>query len=235
MKFLYEVEDRFRQAIESNEYSNSNTKKMSIQTYENGNNYVLVDTDQQVFDGIEEKDYKKIAKMYINDYLLGETELSEKEVATIDKKSSGKYTNPGKKEQNFNEKMKLSTELKNILKISQKVGNYKANKPNAKYKSWEYYKFNFLINNKSFEGLINIGIDSNDNKHFYEINKIKRTGGILGTSPNRPTGSSKNNIQQSNNDVKFKLPNKKQEVEQQNLLGKSLYVLNKKAKEYRDI
>ena len=71
--------------------------------------------------------------------------------------------------------MKLSTELKNVLEIAQKYSNAASTKDTSKYKNWEYYKFNFELSGKNFEGTINIGIDSNGNKHFYEINKIHFT------------------------------------------------------------
>ena len=75
-------------------------------------------------------------------------------------------------------------------------------KDTSKYSKWEYYNFNFTLDGQSFSGIVNIGIDNNGNKHFYEVNNIKKTSGISETSPNRPTGFSKNNISQSNSNVK---------------------------------
>ena len=199
---LEKVKRTFEKVYQNNEANSINKATFSIQTDKNGNKYVKVDTDQDIFKGIQEKDYNKVAKMYINDYLLGTTKLSNNDIAVIDKKSANKYTNPGKRQTNFNEKMKLTPELKNVLKISTKVSSSAPTKANTKYSSWEYYDTIFELDGKTFTARINIGIDKNGNKHFYEINKIKKTSGILGTSPNNPTGFSANNVSQSNNNVK---------------------------------
>ena len=87
-------------AYYSNE-SKLSESKFSIQQDSNGNNYVEVDTDQDIFDGIDEKDYNKIAKMYITDYLMGNTKLGNSDKVEINKKTSKKYTNPGKKARKF--------------------------------------------------------------------------------------------------------------------------------------
>lgn len=201
-KQLEKIKYSFDKAYKS---INKNTKsltedKFSIQEDSNGNKYVKVDTDQDIFAGIDKKDYNKIAKMYIEDYLLGETQLSNSDSTIIDKRSSKKYTNPGQTQNKFYEKMQLTPELRNVLEISQKVSEKSPIKANSKYSNWEYYKFNFSINGKNFEGLVNIGIDSNGNKHFYEINNIKETS-ILGTSLDNRTDFSNKSITNSNENV----------------------------------
>ncbi|RGD73814.1 LPD38 domain-containing protein [Anaerofustis stercorihominis] len=159
--------------------------KYSIQSDKDGNKYVKIDTDQDIFEGIAKKDYSKIAKMYMQDYLRGETVLSKDDKAIIGRKGINKYTNPGKRQFLFDKKMRLTPELKNVLKIAKKIEESDASKANSKYKNWEYYNFKFSIDDKNFSGIINIGIDENGNKHFYEINNIKeaRLGGISGISP----------------------------------------------------
>lgn len=187
-KYLQELKRKFENAYNTVYKGNAN-QQYSIQTDANGNKYVKVDTDQDIFEGIDKKDYNKIAKMYIQDYLVGKTKLSNNDMTVIDRKSANKYTNPGKKQQNFNEKMQLTPELKNVLEIAQKDSTSRPLKSNSKYKNWEYYKVKFEINGKMFEGLINIGLDSNNNKHFYEINKIRETDDISRTSLNSSSTS----------------------------------------------
>lgn len=46
-------------------------------------------------------------------------------------------------------------------------------KDNSKYSKYEYYLTNFKIENM-FQCKVNIGIDPNENKHLYEVNKIKK-------------------------------------------------------------
>lgn len=197
LKYMLDVANS--QARKTN--TENNGVKFSIQE-KNGSKYVKVDTDQNIFEGVDPKDYNKIAKMYIEDYLLGETTLATNDYAEITKKTAKKYTNPGYNQANFQEKMKLTPELKNVLKIATKVEESAPTKENSKFQKWEYYKFDFMIDGKMFEGTINIGV-TDGNKYLYEINKIheKKTS-ELGTSLDTTTGLRANNIPQSNKKVK---------------------------------
>jgi len=170
--FVRNLANKWQEAYIIQNNNLNNNSYYSIQTDSNGNRYVKVDTDQNIFEGINKKDYNKIAKMYIQDYLMGKTILNNTDSAVIDSRSAKKYTNPTQNPSYIIEKMKLTPELKNVLEISQKESVSLPTKENSKYKSWEYYKFNFELSGKKFEGTVNIGIDKNGNKHFYEINKI---------------------------------------------------------------
>jgi hypothetical protein len=199
VNFVENLKEMWEDAYYSNR-SNIKDKMFSIQQDSNGNKFVNVDTDQDIFDGVDEKDYNKIAKMYITDYLIGNTRLGNNDSVEINKKTSKKYTNPGKKQENFVEKMKLTPELKNVLGIATLRENSIAKKTNSKFANWEYYDFEFKLDGKTFKGNINIGI-TDKGKYLYEINNVKKTSGITGTSLHRPTGFSANNIPQSGNNV----------------------------------
>ena len=199
VNFVENLKEMWEDAYYSNR-SNIKDKMFSIQQDSNGNKFVNVDTDQDIFDGVDEKDYNKIAKMYITDYLIGNTRLSNNDSVEINKKTSKKYTNPGKKQENFVEKMKLTPELKNVLGIATLRENSIAKKTNSKFANWEYYDFEFKLDGKTFKGNINVGI-TDKGKYLYEINNVKKTSGITGTSLHRPTGFSANNIPQSDNNV----------------------------------
>ncbi len=198
--FVRNLANKWQEAYRTQNNNLNNNSYYSIQTDTNGDRYIKVDTDQHIFDGIAQKDYNKIAKMYMQDYLMGKTTLSNNDNTIIDRKSINKYTNPGNTQYQFEEKMKLTPELRNVLKISEKVAQNLPTKSNSKYSKWEYYKFKFTIDGNSFEGLVNIGIDNNGNKHFYEINQIKKTS-ISGTSLNRSTSLSNNSILPTNKNV----------------------------------
>ena len=200
-QFVEDLYYKWTQAYNSNKI---NTKKSSysIQQDSNGNKYINVDTDQDIFEGIEQKDYNKIAKMYMQDYLKGKTTLSENDAVNIGNKGVSKYTNPKQQTKYMNEKMQLSTELKNVLEIAEKVREGAPTKSTSKFPNWEYYKVNFKIGEKNFEGLINIGIDKNGNKHFYEINKIHTTSNShVSASKSSSIDSINNSIPSSNKDV----------------------------------
>lgn len=198
-KIKYNFEKAYRQV---NKQTNNKLKdKFSIQN-NNGNKYVKIDTDQKVFDGIDKKDYNQIAKMYMQDYLKGKTILNENDNANIGRKGINKYTNPNQQTKYLSEKMQLTPELKNVLEIAEKVSEGTPTKDTTKFPNWEYYKFRFEIDGKHFEGLINIGVDKEGNKHFYEINKIHTTSNsYVSTNKSSSTDSIKNSITSQSEDV----------------------------------
>lgn len=198
-KIKYNFEKAYRQV---NKQTNNKLKdKFSIQN-NNGNKYIKIDTDQKVFDGIDKKDYNQIAKMYMQDYLKGKTILNENDNANIGRKGINKYTNPNQQTKYLSEKMQLTPELKNVLEIAEKVSEGTPTKDTAKFPNWEYYKFRFEIDGKQFEGLINIGVDKEGNKHFYEINKIHTTSNsYVSTNKSSSTDSIKNSITSQSEDV----------------------------------
>ena len=170
-----------------------NDKVYGIHIADYGTKYVNVNTCHMIFDGICKNDYNKIVKMYMNDYLLGDHLLTDTNKVIIDKRSIKKYTNPGKRQSYFYEKMKLCTELINIFKICKKFDATLPLKKDSKYLKWEYYKFYFKLDTYFYNGIVNIGIDSYGKRHFYEINNIKKVSGISEISLNRPTDFSTNN------------------------------------------
>lgn len=183
-------------------YSKKVNESYSIQKDNNGNTYIKVDTDQNIFEGIDRKDYNKIAKMYMQDYLKGNTTLNRSDTVKVGNKGISKYTNPKQQNKYMPEKMKLAPELKNILEIAQKVDSSLPSKDTSKFPNWEYYKFNFELSGVKFEGLVNIGIDKNGQKHFYEINKIHTTSNsYISTSKSSSMNLSKNSISTSKDNV----------------------------------
>ncbi len=178
LNYWNKIKENFERAYNKEYEGRNSSERFSIQTDNNGNQYVKVDTDQDIFDGIDKKDYNKIAKMYMQDYLKGNAVLDQKDNANIGRRGINKYTNPQQDTRFFEEKMKLTPELQNVLKIAEKVSTGNPTKETTKFPNWEYYKFDFELGGENFEGLINIGIDKEGNKHFYEINKIHNTRNI---------------------------------------------------------
>lgn len=172
------IRENFERGYNEEYQANQITEKFSIQVDSDGNQYVRVDTDQDIFEGIKKKDYNKIAKMYMQDYLKGNARLTRNDNVDIGRRGINKYTNPRQDTRFFEEKMKLTPELKNVLEIANKVSVGTPTKETTKFPNWEYYKVNFELGGENFEGLINIGIDKEGNKHFYEINKIHHTRNI---------------------------------------------------------
>lgn len=228
-KIKYNFEKAYRQV---NKQTNNKLKdKFSIQN-DNGNKYIKIDTDQKVFDGIDRKDYNQIAKMYMQDYLKGRTTLNENDSANIGRKGINKYTNPNQQTKYLSEKMQLTPELKNVLEIAEKVSEGNPTKDTTKFPNWEYYKFRFEIDGKQFEGLINIGVDKEGNKHFYEINKIHTTSNsYVSTNKSSSTDSIKNSITSQSEDVNTTTKYSMQESEN----NSDSFNFDKNAKRYEDL
>ncbi|MEG2610586.1 MAG: hypothetical protein RSA91_08020, partial [Bacilli bacterium] len=94
--FIKDLKNKWESAYRNdNTIRNNNDVKHSIQTDKKGNKFINVDTDQDLFNELQQKDYNKIAKMYINEYFRGTTELSSRDSVIIDSKSANKYSNPG--------------------------------------------------------------------------------------------------------------------------------------------
>lgn len=116
-----DVKNKFDSAYRSNFKVDSSTPpKFSIQTDSNGNQFVNVDTDQHLFDRKSIGEQNKIANKYILDNFreagltVGDSHIN------VTSKTANKYTHPrnqlptGVK----SAKMRSSTELDNLLKIS---------------------------------------------------------------------------------------------------------------------
>ena len=138
----------------------------------------------------------------MQDYLKGKNTLNENDSANIGRESINKYTNPDKQTKYLSEKMQLTLELKNMLEIAEKVSEETPTKDTIKFPNLEYYKVRFEIDGEQFESLINIGVDKEENKHFYEINKIHTTSNsYVSTNKSSNTDFIKNSITPQNEDV----------------------------------
>lgn len=177
-RWLYNVQDVFKNAVRENNNVNTNGIKYSIQTDNEGNKYVKVDTDQHIFENANENEYTKIAKEYIlNKFRDGNKKINlpTKEYIKVTSNTAREYTHPKNKlaTETKKSKMKASTELDNIIQVSE----YKYSRPDdGRHKiakdGWDYYKTVFEVDGKKFEGLVNIA-KSGNKKTLYDITKIK--------------------------------------------------------------
>lgn len=137
----------------------NNNNKFSIQTDSNGNKYVNVDTNQDIFEGKNLAEQTKIAKQYILDNFRQNGIDVNNENINVTSKTANEYTHP--KNQlpvaTKTSKMKAFTELDNLLSTSE----YKYSKsddgrhPFAK-DGWDYYETTFKVGDNLFTGLVNI-------------------------------------------------------------------------------
>lgn len=187
--------------------SNLKDKKFSIQQDNNGNKYVEVDTDQNIFEGKSLSEQNKIAKKYILDNFRENGIDVNNENINVTSKTANEYTHPKRElnKKDMSSKLRASTELDNLLSASE----YKYSRPddgrhNIAKDGWDYYKVNFKVGNKTFEGLINIA-KNGKRKTLYDITQIKKTS-LVGldymSSTTRAMSSYANNIPQFNANVK---------------------------------
>lgn len=207
--FWKDIKNKFDSAYKDN-IVNRNTfnKLFSIQTDSNGNQFVNVDTDQHLFDGKSISEQNKIAKKYIlNNFRKNGLMINDSHI-NVTSKTANEYTHPrnqlpmGTK----SAKMRSSTELDNLLKISKYQYSRKDDGRHPFVKDgWDYYETIFNVDGKMFKGLINIG-KSGNKKTLYDITQIKIISQNRSTSANAFTtslaNSTTNNISDSKQNVK---------------------------------
>lgn len=188
--------------------SNLNETKFSIKKDSNGNKYVEVDTDQDIFIGKSISEQNKIAKQYILEVFREKGLIKDGKRINVNNKTASKYTNPKEPIPKYNKsvKNKISTELDNLIEISTKIAEKDDKKSRAFAKDgWEYYQVTFKIERAFFTAILNIG-KSNKEKTLYDITNIKKDAlnGELG-EPSvilKKSSSSANNIPRSKTPVK---------------------------------
>lgn len=170
------AERLMRKALDTASDDSSGTR-FSIKTTGDGTRYVLVDTDQDIFDGHEPREYPAIAREYIKNRfrhtIIGEGENR----AFVDARTGGEYTNPANRRmdaETFEGKMRASTELDNLIKASKYVEN---SGPVARHPEFpggfDLQDVVFQVSDRLFEGRLNIGIDDKGRRRLYDLTKIK--------------------------------------------------------------
>lgn len=226
-QFINDLHYKWEQAYRKNSTFNDSTN-YSIQTDNNGNKYVKVDTNQNIFEGKSLKEQKQIARDYILNNFRENGIIKSNENINISRRTANEYTNPKNidNRKQLSDKLKASTELDNLLTISRY--KYSA-KDDGRHifanKGWDYYETTFQIGSKAYTGLLNIA-NGDKGKLLYDITQIKETtipysvktvsmnsssynNSILPTKEDVNRNTTKYSMQESeNNSGSFKLPTK---------------------------
>lgn len=204
-QFVEDLYYKWTQAYNRKNRLNDNSN-YSIQADNNGNKYVQIDTDQDIFEGKSLSEQTKIAKRYILDNFREKGINLDNENIKITMKTANEYTHPKNKLPAITKesKIKASTELDNLLNVSEYQYSTEddGRHPFAK-DGWDYYKTTFEVNGLKFEGLINIA-KSGNKKTLYDVTKIKRISQNYSASDKSFSVSltnSNNSITPSNKDV----------------------------------
>lgn len=149
----------------------------SIQT-DNYGDYVEVDTDQHIFDGIAENEYAATLKNYMVEHLTSENPyaLSDGTGVRIGTRTAEKYPYGKSVRKNVaNEKMKLGTELANVISVAVPIKKtlYEEQLKHHWADTWDYYGTRFKVGGRSFVGLLMIAnTNTGEGRVLYDI-KIK--------------------------------------------------------------
>ena len=200
---ISKLEDMFNRMFTdvTEKTSDSQTEKFSIAKDNDGNNVVVIDTDQGLFVGAQKSAYSKIATDYLNKHFANVVlQLSEYNAAEVNKTGIGKYVYSGKPTdtKTYSAKMKAATELENLLKIAEYTGNSEDNKAHGFAKNgFDYYKTTFIVDGQVFEGIIDIGV-SDDKATFYGMSNIKRVTSDFGRYSNLLLGYNSESMSRGN-------------------------------------
>lgn len=159
--------------------SDSSYAKYSIQHDADGKRYVHVDTDQEIFNGKSVKEMRETARKYILDAFRGKVlPVGDGDKAFVNGRSASEYANPANRrmpDELKSAKMRASTELDNLLAVSDKIGNVPddGRHPEATG-GWDVYRTNFEVGGEMFSGEVKIKV-TDKGRLFYDVTKIERT------------------------------------------------------------
>lgn len=159
--------------------SDSSYAKYSIQHDADGKRYVHVDTDQEIFNGKSVKEMRETARKYILDAFRGKVlPVGDGDKAFVNGRSASEYANPANRrmpDELKSAKMRASTELDNLLAVSDKIGNVPddGRHPEATG-GWDVYRTNFEVGGEIFSGEVKIKV-TDKGRLFYDVTKIERT------------------------------------------------------------
>lgn len=177
--------DAEAEAAEAGEARRLADVRMSVQEVD-GKPIVVIDTDQDIFDGAERSEYGKIVRDYMREHFRGQTingirfnSRSEKEY-TMSGDSQGAYRqNDGR----YETKMRAGTELANLIQRGTFIGHEDAKHPHT-YNAGGYnrYSVEFILDDVPFSGEMLVALNG-EYGAFYDIVKIKRNGSTIRDVP----------------------------------------------------
>lgn len=164
--------------------------RFSIKTDNDGRKYVVVDRQQGRFIGLNKAEAAKLAKEIILEEFSGQTlPLGEYAATTIYRQSdslrrargdrydgASKYVYDGEPytDSVFLAKMRAATNLDEMLEAAEYVDHERDGKNHTFARDgFDYYKVTFVVDNRVFEGVFNIGL-SDMGATFYGMTKIKQ-------------------------------------------------------------
>ena len=177
---------------------NAGEERFSIAQTDDGKRIVVIDTDQDIFDGVERSDMGKIVRSYMKERYRGRsingtafTAQSEREF-THSRDSQRLYN---KNNGTYEAKMRVSTELSNIIQTGDLIDHETAKHPQTINEGGiKRYNVSFVLDGKTFNGEMIIAVDKKGVETFYDVIKIKESE----SSNNAPDGTVRTNAHSIN-------------------------------------
>lgn len=165
----------------------------------------IVHIDNDILQGVSPKNRTKVISQYFKDNYQGndyDLDYGKDGTAHISAKSRKKYLDPNQSISELILKGKMTGELPDILRVSQKIGEAPDTKNHSfANRGFEYRQSFVQIGNELYSVKLNVGLNDNG-KLFYTINGIKKAP----ESHNRDlSGGDTDTLSQSSSDVKMKL------------------------------
>lgn len=165
----------------------------------------IVHIDNNILQGVSPKNRTKVISQYFKDNYQGndyDLDYGKDGTAHISAKSRKKYLDPNQSISELILKGKMTGELPDILRVSQKIGEAPDTKNHSfANRGFEYRQSFVQIGNELYSVKLNVGLNDNG-KLFYTINGIKKAP----ESHNRDlSGGDTDTLSQSSSDVKMKL------------------------------
>ena len=172
--------------------------RFSVQTID-GKRIVVIDTAQDIFEGVPRSEYGKVVRQYMKEHFRGETIDGVK----FNKRSENEYTRSEYtkavygKEPLYDAKMRAATELGNLVKTSKFLQHETAKHPhNYNVNGYNRYATQFILDGKTFSGEMLVALNDNGGA-FYDIVKIKESGSTNREVPKSVDSASDESIAQN--------------------------------------
>lgn len=149
----------------------------SLNQFEDGRRFVIVETDQSQFDGLTQKEKTDLATKIIKDRFQGKA-IGIDNRAFVNGVTADEYTHPAKHidDEIYEAKMRASSELDNLMDAGYNFRNDPDGKDGHIHKDatggFDYYDVIFKVGDDYFKGLINVK-NNNRGKLLKDITKIE--------------------------------------------------------------
>ena len=158
--------------------------RYSIQTLQDGTQYVEVDTDQDIFEGVPLEQYPSVIERYMTERYRGTVIGEGNQRAWVDRRATKEYARPerrGMDDDLYEAKARAGTELDNLMRAARFDRHVPYDPADTGHPEntggWDWYYVYFAVPGSDvlYEGRINIEYVAKG-KRFHDMTQIKETG-----------------------------------------------------------